>query len=175
MPDSSTDDPDPSITIEVSDTQSFLKIDRDAIDRLCREVLRQESIAGANLSVTIVDNPTIHRINRDHLQHDCPTDVISFPLSDEDGDALAGELVISAEMACQIAKELGERPEDELGLYLVHGLLHLCGYDDHDDDDIRAMRSREQAVLEAAGWHGASRLAADRLGSLDGDLTESSR
>ena len=64
---------------------------------------------------------------------------------------LAGELVVSAEMAAATAAEIGVDPRDELALYVVHGLLHLCGYDDLSEAGAAAMRRREDELLKACG------------------------
>ncbi len=144
--------PDPTaLAIEIADTQSHLTVDHNALARLARAVLLAEEVAAASVSIALVDDPTIHALNRRHLQHDWPTDVISFLLSDPDERPLVGELVISTQMACTMAHDLGARPADELALYLVHGLLHLCGHDDQDDASAAVMRRREREHLTAAG------------------------
>ncbi len=148
--------PDPDslsseILVEISDTQSRLKIDHEALTQLICNVLHAEDVRRGSLSIAVVDDATIQAINRRHLGHDWPTDVISFLLS-EPGDALlAGELIVSAEMAATTAAETEVPPWDELALYVVHGLLHLCGYDDLAPDDRDAMRRREGEVLARLG------------------------
>ncbi len=137
-----------SIEVEISDTQGHLKVDRSALSALVRTVLSAEKRVSASISIALVDNTTIHTINRKHLDHDWPTDVISFPLSDPDDPVLAGELVVSAEMAGASARDRDIDPELELALYVVHGLLHLCGYDDQSEEDILAMRHREHELLQ---------------------------
>ncbi len=137
--------------VEISDTQSHLKIDNKALTRLVCSTLAAEGIPRASVSIAIVDDATIHQLNRRHLGHDWPTDVITFPLSDPDDSTLSGELVVSAEMAVDTAKQADVPPWDELALYVVHGLLHLCGYDDAADDDRAAMRRREAEILAIAG------------------------
>lgn len=144
-------DDDGPITVEVSDTQSHLKVDPDAVARLVRETLAAEGVTRAAVSVALVDDPTIHTINRRHLDHDWPTDVITFPLSGPDDPELAGELVVSAEMAATTAEQAGVGAWDELALYVVHGLLHLCGYDDTTASDRDAMRRREGEILARLG------------------------
>jgi len=139
------------IEVEISDTQGHLKVDRPALSALVRTVLSAEKRESALISIALVDNATIHTINRTHLDHDWPTDVISFPLSDPDDPILAGELVVSAEMAAASALERDVEPQDELALYVVHGLLHLCGYDDQSERDVLLMRHREHELLAEAG------------------------
>lgn len=141
----------PLIDVEVSDTQGHLAIDHAAVIALVRRVLAGEGVAHASISVALVDDAAIHAVNRRHLDHDCPTDVISFPFS-EPGDAtLSGELVVSAERAASMARRLGIDPWAELALYLVHGLLHLCGHDDLTAPAVDAMRRREGEILAREG------------------------
>jgi probable rRNA maturation factor len=138
-----------SIEIEVSDTQAHMKVDRADVERIVRYVLRAENYADASISIALVDNDTIHRLNIKHLGHDWPTDVITFPLSGATDPDLAGELVVSVEMAVTTAGVIGGTPGRELALYLIHGLLHLCGYDDSNEIDADAMSSRQFGLLEA--------------------------
>jgi len=136
-----------AIEVEVSDTQGHLRFEHAALVRLVQNVLSAENRTSAAISVALVDNATIRALNRRHLGHDWPTDVISFPLSAPDEPVLAGELVVSAEMAVVGGAEHGLEPGDELRLYVVHGLLHLCGYDDRDQADARVMRQRQEELL----------------------------
>jgi probable rRNA maturation factor len=139
-----------SIEIEVSDTQAHMKVDRADVMRIVRHVLLAENRVDASISIALVDNDTIHRLNMKHLGHDWPTDVITFPLSGDFDPVLAGELVVSAEMAVSTAREMGSGPRHEVGLYLVHGLLHLCGYDDSNEAAASAMHRRQSELLDAA-------------------------
>jgi probable rRNA maturation factor len=143
--------PEPDIAIEISDTQSHLRIDAGELARLARAVLAGEGVSRASVSISLVDDATIHALNRRHLGHDWPTDVITFPLSAPGDEELSGELVLSAEMALKTAGASGIDPQDELALYLVHGLLHLCGHDDQTPEQAAAMRRREDEVLRRLG------------------------
>jgi probable rRNA maturation factor len=140
-----------SLEVEVSDTQGHLRVDPEALARLARGVLAGEGIRQASISIALVDDATIQAMNRRHLAHDWPTDVISFRLSEPDDLALAGELVVSAEMAGTTAREAGVDPWAELALYVVHGLLHLCGFDDSTDDEVARIRRRENEILFREG------------------------
>ncbi|WP_165224320.1 rRNA maturation RNase YbeY [Aquisphaera insulae] len=146
-----------SIDVDISNTQRFLGVDAGRLAELARAVLRGEGVSEASISIALVDDATIHRINRQHLDHDWPTDVISFVLSEPADPGLVGELVISAEMARSTAAELSEDPDSELELYVVHGLLHLCGYDDTSDGPAAAMRERQRDILERHGLAGSRR------------------
>jgi probable rRNA maturation factor len=141
-----------AITIEISDTQGSMAVERDALVQLALRALAREKRSRASITVALVDDATIHALNRRHLGHDWPTDVISFPLSEPEDPVLCGELVISTERALAQAHGTGTHPRDELALYLVHGLLHLCGYDDTSAASASAMRRREIELLTAAGF-----------------------
>ena len=143
-----------AISVEISNTQGFLEVDAARLARLVEGVLRDEGIEHAAISVALVDNATIRRINRKHLEHDWPTDVISFTLSAAGEPELVGELVISTELAAATAAEVSAEPAAELSLYVVHGLLHLCGYDDLTESDIHEMRARESTHLRRHGLMG---------------------
>ncbi len=148
----SDSDPQPGgISVEVSDTQSHLTVDPEALIRLVRGALRAEGVGRASISLAVVDDATIRAINGRHLGHDWPTDVIGFVLSDEGDEELSGDLVVSAEMAAATAREAGVSAWDELALYVVHGLLHFCGHDDQTPEDRDAMRRREGEVLAGLG------------------------
>jgi probable rRNA maturation factor len=139
------------IDVEISAPQMHLRVDPDALAGLVRRVLRAEGVARGSISLSLVDNAAIHTINRRHLGHDWPTDVITFRLSEPDDEFLSGELVISAEMAADTAREARVDAWNELALYVVHGLLHLCGYNDETADERTTMRQREDEVLTREG------------------------
>jgi len=107
----------------------------------------------AELSILIVDNEGIREINRDYLQRDRPTNVISFAMQEGEGAGLhplvLGDVVISAERADEDAQEAGVPFEHELWFLLLHGILHLLGYD-HErgtEEQARMMEAKEQEVF----------------------------
>jgi probable rRNA maturation factor len=149
--------------IEVVDEQTILEIDTAWLKEVAQRTLAEEQVTAAEIVLAIVDDERIHEVNREHLQHDYPTDVISFAYSaDESGKrvselgiaprgeglVLDGELIVSAETAMRLAAEHHWSTSAELALYVVHGLLHLCGYDDQTPEERRHMRQREQEVLK---------------------------
>lgn len=190
---------DSAFEIDISNRQSALAFDENRVQAAVLRALAIEQVASAVLSISIVDNSAIHKINRDHLQHDYPTDVISFKLDfvsagnlqcddevenddedllDEDypeddaeidddsvdvtygelltegraaGAAIEGEIIASAEMAVSMATDGEWSAEAELILYIVHGLLHICGYDDLTPEEKCIMRARERAILSELG------------------------
>jgi probable rRNA maturation factor len=134
--------------IRIASPQEVLELDRALLREAGRAVLEGEGIADYEISLAFVDDPTIHRLNKQFLNHDEPTDVLSFPLSEPHAKKLQGELVIGTEVALRQAQERGHSVQAELALYVIHGLLHLCGYDDHDDADFDTMRQRERHYLK---------------------------
>ncbi len=112
------------------------------------------------ISVTIVDNDFIHRLNNDYRNIDRPTDVISFAfldgtnqketLSHQIGDVVLGEMYISFEKAEEQAKEYGHSIEREMNFLFVHGLLHLLGYDHIKPDDEKIMFPLQEEILNLA-------------------------
>jgi probable rRNA maturation factor len=137
--------------IAIASPQEVVPIDRARMREVVRTVLDGEGVGDAEISLAFVDNPTIHRLNKQFLDHDEPTDVLSFPMSEPGARKLAGELVLGAEVAQTEAAARGHDVQAELALYVIHGLLHLCGHDDHDDADRRRMRERERHYLQLLG------------------------
>lgn len=114
-----------------------------------RTVLSGEGIRLAEVSVAVVDDPTIHELNRRHLGHDWPTDALSFLL--DPGPPLEGEIVVSWDTAARAAAELDVAAGDELLLYVVHAALHLAGWEDSTPEERAAMRGREICFLRQLG------------------------
>jgi probable rRNA maturation factor len=137
--------------VSIACPQEIVPVDRGLMRNVVRTVLEGEGVAEAEVSLAFVDNPTIHRLNRQYLNHDEPTDVLSFPLSEPGARKLAGELVVGAEVARAEAKARGHDVQTELALYVIHGVLHLCGHDDKTPPSAAAMRARERHYLGQLG------------------------
>lgn len=114
-------------------------------------VLEGEGVADAKVTFAFVDNPHIHRLNKQFLNHDEPTDVLTFPYTDPGAKKLEGEVVIGYEVAAEYAADRGHDVALELVLYVVHGCLHLCGYTDTDDRGTTEMRAKEREYLTKLG------------------------
>lgn len=140
------------IEIEIADEQELLEIPEERIRDAVRAVLKIDSVENAEMSIALVNDETIHGINRQFLGHDYPTDVISFPLSDSP-EKLEGEIVLSTDTASREAKKVEGvwDVEKEVLLYIIHGTLHLIGFDDHEEEDLTVMRSAEVECLRAIG------------------------
>ena len=136
--------------ISIHTPQDLVEIDRGRMREIARAVLAGEEFADYEISLVFVDNMTIHRLNKQYLDHDEPTDVITFPYSNAGAKKLEGELVIGVEVALSQAAERGHDVQAELALYVIHGLLHLCGYDDKSPRAETRMRARERHYLALA-------------------------
>ncbi len=137
-------------SIDITDRQAAIECPPEEIRRVVRIGLRMEGRT-ADLSIAVVDDEGIRRLNRRFLGRAGITDVLAFPYGSA-GEKLEGEIVVNAELAARRAADMPHGPREDLMLYVVHGLLHLLGYDDHDEEDRRRMRRREQDVLTAAGY-----------------------
>lgn len=140
------------IEIEIADEQETLEVSEDLIRAAVNAVLAKDRILCAEMSIALVDDETIHGINRQFLGHDYPTDVISFPLSDSSAK-LEGEIVLSTDTASREALRVEGSwdAQKEVLLYVIHGCLHLIGFDDHEDEDLAEMRRAEIECLRAIG------------------------
>jgi probable rRNA maturation factor len=115
-----------------------------------RSVLNESDFVSATVSVAVVDDPTIHELNRRYLKHDWPTDVLSFVL-DQPAGHLEGEIILSADTAAISASEIGWPASAEQLLYAIHGTLHLVGYCDNSASGKREMRAAEKRCLRKLG------------------------
>jgi probable rRNA maturation factor len=142
-----------------ADDQDAIEVDVERWVDLARAVLDTEGRTG-ELSLTFVDPDEISTLNAEHLGHDGPTDVLSFPL-DDDPEAtplgvpvLLGDVVICPAVADEQASAHAGTLDDELALLVVHGVLHVLGHDHADPPGTAAMRARELTLLEQHHWRG---------------------
>lgn len=139
-----------NLVVEIDIAHRRGKLDSKRLRAAVQAVLAGEGIGRANISLAVVDDPTIHELNRRYLGHDEPTDVISFLLDRTDG-IVDGQIVVSADTAAATAKRFGWSSASELLLYVVHGTLHLVGFDDQTPQAKRMMRARERRYLAPFG------------------------
>lgn len=145
------EEPPPS-GLEIHAAHPTRQLDRTRVKAAIDAVCRGEGVQIASLSVVLADRETVWTVNRDWLQHDVPTDVVSFVL-DEAAQArglIDGEIYVDLDMAAERADEFDATPEHEALRYLIHGLLHLIGHDDATDAERAAMRQLEDRYLELA-------------------------
>ena len=153
-----------SVKVTITDNQKKVKLPtgtRLLIRKSCVATLKLEGFEeAAEVNVTVVDDETIHQMNREFRKIDASTDVLSFPLGEggvydenpETGAKMLGDIVISAEHALAQADLYGHGLEREVAFLTVHSMLHLLGYD-HEKGGLEKtlMREKEERVLEALG------------------------
>ncbi len=135
-------------------------VDEDWVRRITQQVLKAESIKPPyEISLVFTDSKTVQRLNRDYRGVDEPTDVLAFYMLPQqknepsfilppDGVTHLGEVIISYPQAVEQAREQGHSVEQELALLIIHGILHLLGYDHEQPEEEAKMRTRERELLE---------------------------
>lgn len=155
QPGTCTPDHDITVAIEAAGAAA----DEGDLRAVALAALAAEGVAEAvALTVVIVDDAAIHALNRDYLGHDEPTDIVTFPLDDGgafvaapgDGRHELGEMYISHERAAAQSADWGSDPAGEIRFLVVHGVLHLLGWDDATDEERGRMLARQGVIL--AGW-----------------------
>lgn len=153
------------LKVSIKNNQNSVKIPsgiRLLIRRCCHAVLISEGFTeDAEVSISFVSNQEIRSLNKAYRNKDSVTDVLSFPLTGEDGtreidtetgNVLLGDVVISIETAVKQANIYGHSLSREIGFLTVHSMLHLLGYDHEKSPlDERIMREKEESVLEKLG------------------------
>lgn len=134
------------LEIECANEQALLVVDETRLRKAAELILRDAGIRQGTLSIAVVDDAAIHRLNYEFLRHDYPTDVLSFAL-EEGVDSFEGEVIVSAETSIRNAQEIGWSAVDELLLYVIHGTLHLIGHRDKSEEEREEMRRAEMKYL----------------------------
>ena len=124
------------------------------VRRQARAVLDALDEASADLTISLVDDAEIHRLNRSYRGKDRPTDVLAFAMREgtrAPGDeAILGDVVISLDTAARQAANRGASLEDEVATLLIHGVLHLLSYDhERSPSEARRMQRKERAIKAA--------------------------
>lgn len=110
---------------------------------------KREGYAVGDLNYIFCSDEYLLQVNRDYLQHDYYTDIITFDQS-QAGGKIEGDVFVSVERVADNAGQLGVPAGQEMRRVLAHGLLHLCGYHDKTDDDVKQMRAKEDEWM--AKW-----------------------
>ena len=138
------------LSVLITNEQSNYEIAADRIEQAVKQVVEEAGIVSGDVSVAVVDDQTIHELNIQYLNHDYPTDVLSFVLEYAE-EHLEGEIVVSADTAVDLAKDYGWDWQNELLLYVIHGSLHLVGYDDKNPEAKVGMQEAERRHLKRFG------------------------
>ncbi len=145
--------------VRVSVVEPFASsLSEDRLESVARRVLEAEGVDAAELSVTVTDDETVRCLNREYAGEDAVTDVLSF--SQREGEEFAappggasplGEVIIAYPQAARQAGEQEQSVDEEVARLLVHGILHLLGYDHAQPEEERRMRAREEELVGASG------------------------
>ena len=149
------------MTVFITNEQDKIEIPaewEEKINQVAAICLREEQLPeDVEVDLLFVDNEAIREMNLEYRDKDSATDVLSFPMyePDEEIDAeeevLLGDIVISLERAQEQCEEYGHSLEREVMYLLVHGLLHLAGYDHMEEEDKKVMRAQEEKLLAQIG------------------------
>ena len=144
------------MAVELAVSEAIIGEQLASCDELVRDakaLLIAAEVSELELSLSIVNDAEMRSLNKQWRDKDCTTDVLSFPQHD---DLLLGDLVISIETAAKQASQRGHSTADELRILMVHGLLHLFGYD-HElgEDEYREMAEAEVRLMKKLCWRGA--------------------
>jgi len=135
-------------------------VDGAWVKKIVQQVLKAEKVEPPyEVSLVFIDSETVKQLNRDYREVDEPTDVLAFHMLPQKGvdDSFAlppdgvirlGEVIISYPQAVKQAKEQGHSPERELALLIIHGILHLLGYDHEEPEGESEMKKKERELLE---------------------------
>jgi probable rRNA maturation factor len=143
--------------VNVSNEQTSLKIDSHQVETLVEQVLLSEGEGCDEVNLYFVDTPAICDLHKEYFDDPSTTDCISFPMDDDDDVIpyrILGEVFVCPETALTYSKQNAKDPLEETSLYIVHGLLHLMGYDDIEEADeveMRAAEKRNMDVLRKQG------------------------
>ena len=138
-----------SLDVEVAADEVRVPLARRRVADLARAVLEAEGVPDASLSIAFVRPSTIASINREHLGHKGPTDVISFPLAAAPGTPLGGDVYICPDVAARNALDHGVGIREEIARLVVHATLHVLGHDHPEGEgrETSAMWRRQEELL----------------------------
>ncbi len=145
--------------IPIAIAQPFASsISDERLAAIALRVLEAEDAPPCELSVTVTDDETVRGLNREYAGEDAVTDVLSFSqregeefIAAPEGALPLGEVIIALPQAARQASDAGRSVEEEITRLLVHGILHLLGYDHGEAEEERRMRAREEELLGAIG------------------------
>lgn len=137
------------ITTRNLQTKILIRLPR--IKKIVRYTLQYLRISDAELSIVFVSPQRMKILNAKHLKHRYVTDILTFDYRVSKSQGLRAEVIICPSVAASNAVFHGTTLPEEIDLYVVHGILHLAGYDDHSARDIKRMRNKENEILKRRG------------------------
>jgi probable rRNA maturation factor len=144
---------DQNIIVQITKNFKNIDIRQSKLKKLVEFICNRFKLSKATISIAIVDDAQIRKLNKQFLNKDRPTDCLSFNLSENDTNSVKSfELVVNAEMAVRQANLRGHSSEAELALYITHGLLHNLGFDDSTQGQAEKMHNIENEILQQLGY-----------------------
>jgi len=141
------------VVVQIAKDFKNIDVSLPRLKKLVKAICSRFKLSKAAISIAIVDDIQICEVNKQFLNRNCPTDCLSFDLSDNDTDAPRSfELVVNAERAVKEANLRAHSTEAELALYITHGLLHNLGFDDSTRDQAQKMHDTEDEILQQLGY-----------------------
>jgi len=134
--------------IEIINCQKIKTINLKALRRDLSKIFKLLDISSKKTTLLFCDNQFIKKLNKRYFGRISPTDVIAFPLADEFEPEYLGDIVVSVEKAVEKAKSFNVTWQKELFLYVVHGILHLLGYEDTTDAKRKKMLKTQKEIME---------------------------
>jgi len=142
-----------SLDVDVTTNGVRSPLGRAAIADVARSTLQAERVRHALLSITLLDKRAMARLNREHLRHRGPTDVISFGFRRAaDGDPVVGDVYIAPDVARENARDAKVSVREEIARLVVHGTLHVLGYDHPEGNERESspMWRRQERIIRRA-------------------------
>ncbi len=136
------------MTIDIVNQQKIKRVDLKSLTAHLNKISRLLGISLKKVSLLLCDNKAIKKLNKKYFKKNSSTDVISFSLSDELDPDYLGEIIVSVEEAVKVSAKLKISWKREILLYIIHGMLHLLGYKDHNKKERQIMRKKEEAILK---------------------------
>ncbi len=135
------------MAIEFNSTLKYrLPLKKTALKTWIMAVIKKEKLKAGPLAYTFCSDKELLKINKEFLNHDTYTDIVTFDYSER--ETVSGEIFISADRVKENAEKFGTDFETELKRVIIHGVLHLCGYGDKTKSDKKLMRAKEDAALK---------------------------
>lgn len=135
--------------VYVIQSQKYLSLSETSVKDLVKDFTVFAQVDYDEVSIHFVDTQTISDLHAQFFDDPSPTDCITFPMDapDVEGYRMMGDVFVCPETAAHFVKDHGGDVYQEITLYVIHGLLHLLGYDDIQEDDEKAMRAAEKEYL----------------------------
>jgi|SRR5690625_1326828 len=133
--------------INFASQNDFLLTKEEEVKLWIQDVILKEDLEVGDLSYVFCSDEFLHKMNLEYLEHDTLTDIITFDY--RHGNLISGEIYISTDRVADNAKDFNVSFDEELHRVMIHGILHICGYNDLTESEEKQMRAKEDAALSS--------------------------